>query len=142
MKDPVFEIPSDPKYIKRASSKLLGALKELKLSEEALFDIRLSFEEAVINAMKYGNRFDKSLPVVIAYDFSGGKLEITVRDQGKGFDHSAMPDPRSETDILKHGGRGIFLIRNLMDEVKYNDSGNEIKMIKFISGGKTHGRKG
>ncbi len=142
MKDPVFEIPSDPKYIKRASSKLLGALKKLKLSEETLFDIRLSLEEAVINAIKYGNRSDKSLPVVISYDFSGGKLEIKVRDQGKGFDHKMTPDPRSETNILKHGGRGIFLIRNLMDEVKYNDSGNEIKMIKFISGGNAHGRKG
>jgi len=142
MSDPVFEIPSDPKYIERASSRLLGALKELELSDETLFDIRLSFEEAVINAMKYGNGFDKNLPVVIAYDFSGGKLEITVRDQGKGFDHNATPDPRSEANILKNGGRGIFLIRNLMDEVKYNDSGNEIKMIKFISGGKANGRKG
>lgn len=142
MKDPVFEIPSDPKYIKRASSKLLGALKGLKLNEEMLFDIRLSLEEAVINAIKYGNRFDKKLPVVISYDFSDGKLEIKVRDQGKGFDHRTTPDPRSETNILKHGGRGIFLIKNLMDEVKYNDSGNEIKMIKFISGGKAHGRKG
>lgn len=142
MSDPVFEIPSDPKYIERASSRLLGALKELELSEETLFDIRLSFEEAVINAMKYGNRFDKNLPVVISYDFSGEKLEITIRDQGKGFDHSTTPDPRSETNILKNGGRGIFLIKNLMDEVKYNDSGNEIKMIKFISGGKANGRKG
>ena len=142
MKDPVFEIPSDPKYIKRASSKLLGALKKLKLSEEMLFDIRLSLEEAVINAIKHGNRLDKSLPVVISYAFSGGKLEITVRDQGKGFNYRTTPDPRSEINILKRGGRGIFLIRNLMDEVKYSDSGNEIKMIKFISGGKAHGRKG
>ena len=142
MKDPVFEIPSDPKYIKRASSKLLGALKKLKLSKETLFDIRLSLEEAVINAIKYGNGLDKSLPVVISYAFSDGKLELTVRDQGKGFNYRTTPDPRSEMNILKHGGRGIFLIRNLMDEVKYNDSGNEIKMIKFISGGKAHGRKG
>ena len=142
MRDPVFEIPSDPKYLKRASSRLLGALKKLKLSKETLFDIRLSLEEAVINAMKYGNGFDKNLRVVISYVFSEGRLEITVRDEGKGFDHRATPDPRSGTNILKHGGRGIFLIKNLMDEVKYNDSGNEIKMIKFISGGKAHGRKG
>lgn len=142
MSDTVFEIPSDPEYIKYASSKLIGALKGLKLSDETLFDIKLSLEEAVINAMKHGNGFDKSLPVVITYDFSGGRLEVTVRDQGKGFDHSATPDPRSKTNILKHGGRGVFLIRNLMDEVEYNDSGNEIKMIKFISGGKAHGSKG
>ncbi len=139
MKDPVFEIPSDPKYIKLASAKLIGALKELELSRETLFDIRLCLEEAVINAIKYGNKLDSRLPVVISYAVSGEKLEITVRDQGGGFNYRATPDPRSDTNILKHGGRGIFLIKNLMDEVRYNDSGNEIKMIKFISGGKAHG---
>ena len=138
MKDPVFEIPSDPKYIKLASAKLIGALKELELSRETLFDIRLCLEEAVINAIKYGNKLDSRLPVVISYAVSGEKLEITVRDQGGGFNYRATPDPRSDTNILKHGGRGIFLIKNLMDEVRYNDSGNEIKMIKFISGGKSH----
>ncbi len=141
MKDPVFEIPSDPKYIKLASAKLIGALKELELSRETLFDIRLCLEEAVINAIKYGNKLDSRLPVVISYAISDGKIEITVRDQGEGFDYKATPDPRSDTNILKHGGRGIFLIKNLMDEVGYNDSGNEIKMIKFISGGKSHGSK-
>ena len=141
MKDPVFEIPSDPKYIKRASAKLIGALKKLKLSKETLFDIRLCLEEAVVNAIKYGNKLDSRLPVVISYAISGGKLEITVRDQGKGFNYKTTPDPRSDTNILKHGGRGIFLIKNLMDEVRYNDSGNELKMIKFISGGKAHGSK-
>ena len=142
MKDHVFEIPGDPKYVKHASAKLLDALKTLNLSKETLFDIRLCLEEAVINAIKHGNKLDERLPVVISYSFSGGKLEITVRDQGKGFDYRAMPDPRSGANILKHSGRGIFLIKNLMDEVKYNDSGNEIKMIKFISGGKAHGHKG
>ncbi|MFA5338578.1 MAG: ATP-binding protein [Candidatus Omnitrophota bacterium] len=141
MKDLVFEIPSDPKYIKLASAKLIRALRELKLDKETLFDIRLCLEEAVINAIKYGNKLDDRLPVVISYAFSGGKLEITVRDQGAGFDYKATPDPRSDANILKHGGRGIFLINNLMDEVIYNDSGNEIKMIKFISGGKAHGSK-
>ena len=142
MKDPVFEIPSDPKYIRPASAKLIRALRKLKLGRETLFDIRLCLEEAVINAIKYGNKLDSRLPVVISYAISDGKIEITVRDQGEGFDYKATPDPRSDTNILKHGGRGIFLIKNLMDEVGYNDSGNEIKMIKFISGGKAHGRKG
>ena len=142
MKSLVFEIPSDPKYIKKASAKLLGALKKFKLSKETLFDIRLCVEEAVINAIKYGNRLDKDLKVAIGYNFSAGKLEITVRDQGKGFNYKVTPDPRSGVNILKHGGRGIFLIKNLMDKVEYNDSGNEIKMIKFISGGKGHGYKG
>jgi len=136
-----FEIPSDPKYIKKASSRLLGALKKLKLSEEDVFDIRLCLEEAVINAVKHGNKLDKKLPVAIDCKFSDRKVEITVRDKGKGFNYGAIPDPRSAANVLKHGGRGIFLIKNLMDKVKYNGGGNEIKMIKFISGGKDHGHK-
>jgi len=142
MIDPIFEIPSDPKYIKEVSDRVLGSLEKLNLSAETLFDIRLCLEEAVINAMKYGNKFDKNLPVVISYALSEGRLELKVRDRGKGFDHTIMPDPRIDANIIKNGGRGLFLIKNLMDEVEFNDSGNEIKMIKFISGGNAHGDKG
>ncbi len=142
MTDPVFEIPSDPKYIKDASTRVLDSLKQLNLSKETIFDLRLCLEEAVINAIKYGNKLDKGLTVSIRYSFDGDRIEITVKDQGKGFDYANIPDPRSEKNILRHGGRGLFLIRNLMDEVKFNDSGNEIKMVKFITGGKANGGKG
>ena len=142
MNDPEFEIPSDPKYIKIASDRLLYALKGFRLDKEVLFDIRLCLEEAVINAIKYGNKLDRKLPVRIGYSLSDGRLEITVRDRGRGFDFEAIPDPRAEDNVLRQGGRGLFLIRNLMDMVEFNDSGNEIKMIKFISGGRSHGGKG
>lgn len=141
MTDPRFEIPSDPKYIKEASSKVLDSIKDLNLDKDTTFDIRLCLEEAIINAMKYGNKCNKDLPVSISYSFAAGKLKITIKDQGKGFNYADIPDPRSNSNILKHGGRGLFLIRNLMDEVKFNDSGNEIKMVKFLSGGESHGGK-
>jgi len=142
MTDPKFEIPSDPKYIKEASAKVLDSIKDLGLDKDTIFDIRLCLEEAIINAMKYGNKCNKDLPVYISYSFGDGRLEIVIRDQGKGFDHANIPDPRSNSNILKHGGRGLFLIRNLMDEVEFNDSGNEIKMVKFLNGGKIDGSKG
>lgn len=141
MKDPRFEISSDPQFIKQASTRVLDSIKELGLDKDTIFDIRLCLEEAIINAIKYGNKCNKDLPVSISYSFSEGRLEIAVRDQGKGFDYANIPDPRSNSNILKHGGRGLFLIRNLMNEVEFNDSGNEIKMVKFLSGGKTHGGK-
>lgn len=142
MTDPKFEIPSDPRYIKEASTRVLDSIKDLGLDKDIIFDIRLCLEEAIINAIKYGNKCNKDLPVYISYSFGDGRLEIVIRDQGKGFGHANIPDPRSNSNILKHGGRGLFLIRNLMDEVEFNDSGNEIKMVKFLSGGKTHGGKG
>ncbi len=134
-----FEIPSDPKHIKTASTKLTDFLEGIEFSKETLFDLRLCLEEAVINAIKYGNKLDSSLPVTIEYIISDDNLEITVKDKGKGFKFDAVPDPRSEENILKHGGRGLFLIKNLMDGVEFSDSGNEIKMIKSITGGKSHG---
>jgi len=142
MTDPKFEIPSDPKYIKEASAKVLDFIKELGLDKDTVFDIRLCLEEAIINAIKYGNKCDKNLPVNISYSFGDNRLEIVIRDQGSGFDYGNIPDPRSNGNILKHGGRGRFLIRNLMDKVEFNNSGNEIKMVKFLSGGKSDGRKG
>jgi len=142
MTDPKFEIPSDPKYIKEASAKVLDFIKELGLDKDTVFDIRLCLEEAIINAIKYGNKCDKNLPVNISYSFGDNRLEIVIRDQGSGFDYGNIPDPRSNGNILKHGGRGLFLIRNLMDKVEFNNSGNEIKMVKFLSGGKSDGRKG
>ncbi len=136
-----FQIPSDPGYVKEASSRVLDSIKELNLDKDIIFDIRLCLEEAIINAIKYGNKCDKGLPVHISYSLGDGRLEIVIRDQGKGFDYGNIPDPRSSGNILKHGGRGLFLIRNLMDEVEFNNSGNEIKMVKFLSGGKANGSK-
>ncbi|MFH1778970.1 MAG: ATP-binding protein [Candidatus Omnitrophota bacterium] len=142
MSGSAFEIPTDPKYIRQASAKVLDSLKGLDVDEGTLFDVRLSVEEAIINAIKYGNKFNKDLPVSIKYSLEGDKLEVTVRDRGKGFSHTSFPDPTSNNNILKQGGRGLFLIRTLMDEVKFSDSGNEIKMVKFLKGGKGHGCKG
>lgn len=142
MNDPAFEVPSDPKYISEASARVLDSLKHLDIDEGTLFDVRLSLEEAIINAMKYGNNFNKDLPVSITYSLIENKLEITVRDRGKGFNYANIPDPTLNNNILKQGGRGLYLIRNLMDEVEFNNSGNEIKMVKFLMGGKGHGSKG
>jgi serine/threonine-protein kinase RsbW len=141
MKELKFDIPSDPKHIKDASTKVLEYLEDLKLEKEVVFDIRLCLEEAVINAIKYGNKLDRTVPVAVSANYCDGRLEIRVKDYGNGFEYGEIPDPRSDKNILKHGGRGLFLIRNLMDEVEFNDSGNEIKMIKFISGGISHGGK-
>lgn len=142
MNDPSFEIPSDPQYIKQASDRVLDSLKALKLDEDILFDVRLCLEEAIINAMRYGNKFNKDLPVSIGYSLSADRLEITVRDRGAGFNYTDLLDPTATENILKPGGRGLLLIKNLMDEVKFNDRGNEIKMVKYLRGGKAHGGKG
>ena len=127
-----FEIPSETGFIKKASRKVLQYLEPYGLDKSVLFDIKLSFEEAVRNAMAHGNRSNRELPVKINCAVDSGRLEITIEDSGGGFDPKKIPDPTKGANLLKGSGRGVYLIRRLMDEVEYNAKGNRIKIIKNL----------
>jgi serine/threonine-protein kinase RsbW len=128
----VIKVPSEIKYLRQVSSEILKSLAPYKLDEAVLYDIRLCVEEAVRNAMVHGNRSDKALTVEITYGVEKGRLNIEVEDRGRGFDHSKVADPTRAENMLKYGGRGVYLIRRLMDLAEYNDAGNKIKMVKVI----------
>jgi len=125
-------IPSSLERVREAVDTILGHLDKTGLDESTTFDIKLSLEEAVINAMKYGNRLKEDLVVDIELTHNGSKVVIAVEDKGDGFDHRSLPDPTDEENLLKTGGRGVFLIRHLMDRVQYNDKGNRTTMTKYI----------
>lgn len=127
-----FTFPSDLTCVKEASRKILDYAGDLRLDESALFDIRLCFEEALINAIKYGNRGDKKLSVDVDVIKKKDSIEIVVRDQGKGFDYENCDDPTREDNVLKPRGRGIFIIQKLMDEVRFENNGSCIRMMKKI----------
>ena len=126
------EIPSDISYIKKISDEIVKDLGQFNIGEPLQFDIRLVVEEAVRNAIEHGNCYDKELPVKVSYSINDGKFVIEVEDQGKGFDTKRVPDPRKEENLVKEGGRGVFLIRKLMDTVEYNDKGNRVKIVKYF----------
>ncbi len=128
----VVKIPSAIEYIKKASSKILKAVEPCNAPEDKIFDIRLCVEEAVRNAIVHGNRSDKKLLVRIAFLIRDDKLIMEVEDEGKGFDYEKLADPTEGDNILKNSGRGVFLIRRLMDEVVFNESGNKIRMVKYL----------
>lgn len=128
----VVKIPSDIKYIRKVSSKVLGTIASYEIDESLKYDIRLCVEEALINAIVHGNRGNANLPVEISYWVKDGSLNIEVEDKGSGFDHSHLSDPTVNDNIMKGSGRGVYLIRNLMNEVEYNDVGNKLKMIKHL----------
>jgi serine/threonine-protein kinase RsbW len=85
--------------------------------------------EALSNAMLYGNRQDPQKTVRVELRIRAGDLHVKVTDQGRGFDPASLPDPRTPENRLKAGGRGIFLMRQLMDEVRYNASGNSVTLV-------------
>jgi serine/threonine-protein kinase RsbW len=93
--------------------------------------IELSLQEALANAVVHGAKEDptKTVECLVAYDEQRGLL-IIVRDPGPGFDPSAIPSPTMGENLYSNHGRGIFLINQLMDEVKFHKNGTEIHMVK------------
>ncbi len=129
------KIPSELKKVKEASARILQSLLPYNLTAYDLLDIRLCIEEALINAMKYGNKLNSGLPIEIAYNVDNDILKIIITDAGEGFDYENLPDPTLEENRQELKGRGVYLIRRLMDEVCFNDKGNQITMIKKIKKG-------
>ena len=128
----MFKFPADLKYVKYASKKVLDSLSDLKLEASILFDIKLCFEEAFINAIKYGSGNDPRLTVDVEVVRKQDNIEVVVRDQGKGFDYKNCKDPTKEENLAKTSGRGVFLIKSLMDRVIYENNGSCLRMIKRI----------
>ena len=125
-------IPSETRYVRKISSKILKQLGLRNVAESALFDIRLCVEEIVRNAMQHGNLEDKKAKVRINYRIEDGLFTIEVADSGKGFNHDKVPDPTNKENIMKGSGRGVYLVRHLMDKVEYNDKGNKVKLTKRL----------
>ena len=111
-----------------------GILSELKLrdfGEDATFAVHLALVEAFWNALTHGNKMDPGKKIKIDYAIDGDKVEVSIADDGGGFDPSAVPDPRYGENLYRPGGRGLFLIRSYMDEVRFNDSGNCVHMVRY-----------
>ena len=125
-----FQVDSDLANVQKTSQDVLSFLKPLSLGEAAEFDIRLCLEEALINAMKYGNALQKDLAVELEVEAEAAHVRITVKDQGPGFDVSKIEDCTKEKNLYRNRGRGVYLIHQLMDEVKYNEKGNILSMVK------------
>ena len=128
-----FQVPSELSQVQKVSRQVLSFLEPLALNEALVFDIRLCLEEALVNAIKYGNRQRKELPVHLEVAYDDEKVRIRVEDQGSGFPSAALPDCTEAENKLKNHGRGVYLMRQLMDEVHYNKIGNSLLMVKSLS---------
>ena len=126
------EVPSENKYIRKASSAILSSLSPYGVGHERLFDIKLCVEEAVRNAILHGNQLDKKLHVKVSYLIADGRINIEVEDEGPGYDPHTIPDPTRRGNITRESGRGLCLIRRLMDRVEFNKKGNKILMEKSL----------
>ena len=119
--------------------------RRVGLDEDAMHWVSVAIRESVINAIKHGNRNDSSKRVFVEFGTSLGEvpeLSIRVRDQGEGFDPELVANPLDPENLLKSSGRGIFLIRNFMDDVQLRrapEGGMEISMLKRVQPGSADG---
>jgi anti-sigma regulatory factor (Ser/Thr protein kinase) len=91
-------------------------------------NLRVGVTEALSNAMLYGNRGERHRTVTVHASFAREEITVRVSDEGSGFDPERVPDPTTPANRRRARGRGIFLIRQLMDHVEYNDAGNSVEM--------------
>jgi len=139
--DLVLELPTDVRTIEHAVDYVIGRCP--CCAEEARrldLNFRVGLTEALSNAMLYGNSRDPSKRVLVEIAFLEGCIEARVTDQGTGFDPAAVPDPTTPENLMKPCGRGLFLMRKLLDEVTYNAQGNQVTLVlKRDSGGVLEG---
>jgi serine/threonine-protein kinase RsbW len=120
--------------------------RDVGLDEDALHWVGVAIRESVINAIKHGNRNDAAKHVFVEFETATRadvpELLIRVRDQGEGFDPETVANPLDPENLLKSSGRGIFLIRNFMDDVQLQrapEGGMEIRMVKRVQPAEAHG---
>ena len=103
--------------------------------EEAQHYMTVAVRESVVNAIKHGNRQDEAKRVFVEFTLHERAIEVQVRDEGDGFDPQAVPDPLAPENLLKAYGRGIFFMRQFMDEVTHSfptQGGTVVRMVKKI----------
>jgi anti-sigma regulatory factor (Ser/Thr protein kinase) len=124
-------IPADPKAIHTITDGVKQILESKGWIEEEIMAVELALQEALANGIRHGCQNDPSRKVqcCVAIDQSG-TVTIVVRDPGAGFDASTVPDPLDPANMLKPGGRGVFLINRLMDDVNFSEGGRTVQMRK------------
>lgn len=125
-----FELPSTVSTMHAILDYLMKRVEKLGVINPEQSNLFIALDEAFVNAVKHGNKFDVQKLVRITADVSTKEARFTVEDEGDGFDVNAIPDPLDPTNLFKTSGRGVLFIYNIMDEVKYNERGNRLTMVK------------
>ncbi|MEI7683931.1 MAG: ATP-binding protein [Planctomycetota bacterium] len=128
-------IASDLNEARRVQRHIEKQLKSTSFSEREIFGIRLSLEEALVNAVKHGNRLDPLKKVEIEFTVQSDRFEVRITDEGPGYIPENVPDCKADANLTRPGGRGLFLMRHYMTEVVVAPPGNQLFMTKIHANG-------
>jgi serine/threonine-protein kinase RsbW len=127
------EIPSLSENIRMIESFIDNAKEKFHLNDDIYGNIMIAVTEAVNNAIKHGNKSQSNKNVTLALSLESGLIKFKVEDEGNGFDFQNLPDPTAPENIEKPGGRGIFLMKHLSDEVDFKERGRVVELSFYIN---------
>ena len=121
--------------VDKAEQVALDLARESGFGEEDLDRIGMSIRECMVNAVVHGNRYSSHKKVRLSLSRTPERLTIRIADQGEGFDPDKVPDPLSGDNLLRHSGRGIFLMKAFMDDLqvrRLEPAGTEVILVKNV----------
>ncbi len=124
-------IASDTAHGLRVQEEIIEALRSRQFSDKTVFGIRLAIEEAIINAIKHGNKLDPSKFVEVRYTIDEEHFLVEIEDEGPGFDPENVPDPTSPENIERPSGRGLLLMKAYMTECDFFGGGTICRMRRI-----------
>lgn len=125
-----FEVPSVISLMHTILDYLMKRVEKNGVVNSADSNLFVALDEAFVNAVKHGNKYDPNKLIRISAEVSSKEARFTVEDEGEGFNVAEIPDPTDPENLFKTSGRGVLIIHNVMDEVRYNKRGNRLEMIK------------
>lgn len=124
------KIKSDIENLRIIERRVDEIMNEIGIKKDKYGRILVATMEAVNNAIVHGNNGDKRKQVNVCFEYDKIAFIVKVKDQGIGFNHECVPDPTAPDNIENIHGRGVFLMKNLSDDIGFNESGNEV-IMKF-----------
>jgi serine/threonine-protein kinase RsbW len=134
------DYPSTLESVDEAESSIMEAAIAAGFDEDEQHRIGMALRECMVNAVVHGNRYNRNKIVHVSVLRSREQFTIQITDQGEGFEVQEVPDPLDETNLLRHSGRGLFLMGAFMDDVKVRKldpsagqgSGTEVTLVKNV----------
>ena len=127
------QIPSLNENIRIVESFIDNAQEKYDFDDDIYGNIMIAVTESVNNAIKHGNKNDKDKNVTLSLSLDKNEINFVVEDEGVGFDYNDLPDPTAPENLERPEGRGIFLMKNLCDEVEFEDEGRKVKLSFYVN---------
>jgi serine/threonine-protein kinase RsbW len=127
------QVPSITENIRMIESFIDNAKERYQLDDDIYGNIMIAVTEAVNNAIKHGNANNKSKNVFLSLSLHKNLIQFIIKDEGSGFNYENLPDPTAPENLEKPGGRGIFLMKHLSDEVNFKENGRVVELSFYMN---------